>query len=153
MPNAKARNIAEALLRRSGDALISGDFEMLSKCFHFPNTIETIKGAERLENPEDLRKVFDGVRLQFRRMGVSLLERHVVAADFRDERTITSTHQTRLFNGTQLLQAPFPVFSVVTLGTDGVWRIKQSMYGLEGDATDPIYTTEVLRSHKLEKKD
>lgn len=140
-----ARRIAEDLLARTGHALVFGGFGAFALCFHIPNLFETINGLKEIRDASDLQMIYDNVRLQFRRMGVTRLHRQVIAASYRDESTVVTTHQSRLFHGTQLLQTPYPVFSVLTKAQDhGIWRIASSVYGLESGDIPRVHTADAL---------
>jgi hypothetical protein len=130
----EARSIAQVLLERAGAALMSQDFPAFTDCFEFPYDLETINGLKRLEMPEDLRIVFFNVHTQFRRIGVTQMERYVVEASFRASTTILCTHETRLFHDWYMVQKPYPVFSILSLGDDDVWRFNYGTYGLEATA-------------------
>jgi hypothetical protein len=124
------RMIAEALLARSGAAMFDRDFDRFADCFFFPNVVETIDGVQEVVRPENLRCIFDKVLREFRRNGINRMERNIIEASFRDANTISCTHQSRLLNGTHLIQRPYPVFTVIERRTDKVWRIASGVYGL-----------------------
>ena len=119
----------EQLLLRTGDALISGDFDSFLACFHLPHRIELYDGTNYLESANDLRSVFDANRTYFERIGVTKLVRICVESAFIDPETITTTHQSRLLRENELLQEPYPVYSVVKW-IDGAWKITHGKYAI-----------------------
>ncbi len=128
-----ARDVAESLLEKSGAALKNGDFDSFLECFELPQDIATFDGRKTIETPEDLQEIFDGVRALYRRRNVTQIIRQCLEAEFRDENTITTTHQSRNLSGDQLVQAPVTAYSIVKK-IDGVWRISYSQYASSDDA-------------------
>ncbi|MDJ0823821.1 MAG: hypothetical protein QNJ09_18690 [Paracoccaceae bacterium] len=121
--------ISDYLLRKTGEAFISGDFDSFAECFELPQDIETFEGQRHLETLEDLRSLFTSLQGYFRSLGVTSLERHCIEAKYRDPDTIAATHQSRLMTGSVLLRAPYPAFSVLKR-RDGVWRVAFSQYAI-----------------------
>ena len=124
-----AKRIAEELLEQTGKALMSGDFEAFSTCFALPHRIDTFDGSDVLQTLDDMEKRFFGVRSYFQDNCVTDLVRHVIEADFVDEDTIHSSHQTRVLSGTILVQAPFPNLSVLKR-VEGQWRAEATQYAI-----------------------
>ena len=124
-----ARDIANALLSRTGAALMSGDVNSFAECFHLPTTIETFEGQNVLKDFQDLKTVFEGVRRHLIRKSVTEMIRNILSADFDGEATVHTTHETRLMNGNRLVQEPYPCFSVVRrFGND--WKAISSSYAI-----------------------
>ncbi len=124
-----ARAIAQGLLAATGEALRAGDFVAFRNCFRLPQTVQTFNGSSVIETEDDLRQIFDRVRDHFARIGVTELVRHVVNVDFRDADTILSTHESRLLGGNELLETPYPVFSILHRTETG-WVIGDSNYAI-----------------------
>lgn len=127
-----AEDIAEYFLDRTGTALMTGDFDLFASCFLLPQKMETFQGRRDIETLSDLREVFDGVTLHFKRKNATQLERHCIEARFRDPDTVVSTHMSRLVSGSSLVQKPYPVMSVLKR-VDGIWQISDSMYAIEDE--------------------
>ena len=125
--------IADDLLQRTGAAMLSGDAASFTACFALPQEFETPAGKTVVNTVGHLTRVFEAVHLKYKAMGVTDMDRHVVFAEFRDKRTITFTHESRLLQGTVLLQAAFPVFSIIKLIED-TWLIASSSYGPTDDS-------------------
>ena len=124
-----ARTVAEDLLARTGQALVSGDFDAFAACFLLPNEIELFDGTNRVETIEDQRAIFDSVRAFHARQGVTQMVRRCVEADFLDADTIATTHVASLLRGNELLQPTYPVYSIVRR-VDGVWKIAHGKYAI-----------------------
>lgn len=125
--------IAEDLLQRTGAALLNGDSGAFADCFALPQVFETVSGRVVAETRGHLVRMFQAVQQKYRCMGVTDLVRHVVQAEYRDHETIAFTHESRLLQGTTLLQAPFPTFSIVKY-VDGLWLVHASSYGPTHDS-------------------
>lgn len=126
------RRITEAHLRRTALALLNGDFETFSMSFHLPHSVETFNDGGVLETSDDLRQVFENVRAQYERLGVTDIVRHCVNAEFRDASHMIATHETRLLSGATLVQAPYPVYSVLKkFGNE--WKGLHSSYAVTGN--------------------
>lgn len=145
----QARAIAENLLHRSGTALLGSDFDSFAACFEFPNDVETFNQRKTVETAQELRVIFDNVLLHFRRTGVTSMERHVLEAHRRDPDTVSCTHISHLLNGPNLLQRPYPVFSLLNRGQDGIWRITYGTYGISQEPeTEKALCADVLEMRK-----
>jgi hypothetical protein len=127
-----ATAIAEVLLERSGRGLMSGDFELFSDCFILPQDFDTFEGRRRISSVDELRAVFDGVRAHFEATQVTIMERHVVAAEFVGDDEIRSTHVSRLVAGGKILRATYPVMSIIKLTAVG-WKVASATYALPQD--------------------
>ena len=125
----EAVEIAEELLRRTGDALISGDFQSFGKCFLLPHRFDTLDGQRVAETTRDLTRIFDDVRAHFLSSGVTQLVRTCVSCQFSGPDKIYSMHESRLFRRMHLLQQPYPVLSLLRC-VDGEWKIAWSSYAI-----------------------
>ena len=134
MPNqdAEARLIAEDLLERTADALISGDFEAFHPCFVLPQIIDTSAGQVELRTLKDLRRTFDGVRGYHHRLSVTDIVRRCISADFVDPDTVMSTHSARLLSGSFLVNEAVPVLSRLQRTPEG-WKIAATQYAVAED--------------------
>lgn len=130
-----AREIADSILQKSGDALLTNDFEAFAALFTVPTTVETFEGRRVLSTLGEMRTTFEEVCRHYKTQGTTDLVRHVVAAEFVDPSTIRATVEARVLAGAQLQQAPYVIFSKY-VHQDGAWKIAESVYVLD-DA--PIY--------------
>jgi len=130
----EAKTISEALLARTGDAILSGDFETFAQCFSLPHFIATADCKTTLRTRTELRAVFDRVHEDYRRKRVTDLVRQCDVAEYRSQTRIEATHTTHMMSGPHRLMDPFPAFSVLEL-TDGAWRCAQSQYALDEQTT------------------
>lgn len=131
-----AREIAEDLLARSGQGLITGDFKLFGDCFALPKEMETFEGRRVIKTADEMEAVFNDVRAYYHKIGMTEMKRHIVDAEYRNPTTIVSTHQARLVAESELVQQPYDVLSVIAL-IDGVWRIRHSEYAIV-DSEDHI---------------
>jgi hypothetical protein len=128
----EAKSIAEDLLARSGEGLLTGDFALFANCFILPQDFDTFEGRRRIYEVEELRAVFDGVRGHFEATKVTIMERHVVAAEFVSQEEIRSTHVSRLVAGGKILKATYPVMSTIRSTSNG-WKVASASYALPPD--------------------
>ena len=124
-----ARKIAEELIYRTTDALIAGDFDTYLTCFDFPTTLESFEGNRAVNTPEDLEKVFVGIRQFLIVNNVTSLEHTFIEVEFAQSDTIHTLHETYALNGCTLVKEPFPIFSVLR-HVNGRWRVTRSCYAL-----------------------
>ena len=103
-------------------------------CFHLPQTVDTFEGPLHVETQETMQALFDGVCAFRRKRGVTALVRRIVSANFENETTIHSTHETRTLAGTLQLQDAYLCFSVITQ-IDGTWKIASCHYAV-GDTPE-----------------
>lgn len=127
-----AKSISEMLLERTGQALLTGDFEAMAQCFTLPLVHATLEGVTVLRTREDLEVLFGNVRSHFRRIGMTHMIRFCVAAEYAGPDRVNATHETHLFNRSVRLAEPFRVMSeLVRIG--GEWRIASSNYAVTRD--------------------
>ena len=126
----RAHEIASGLLQQTGDAMMRFDFPRFAAAFHVPHEIETFEGTRVLKSQEDLARVFKAVHERLRREGVTDYVRRVIIAEFRDEDTIVSTHETRWTNGMQLLMDSYPAKTTLKC-VDGSWLLYDSSYAVD----------------------
>ncbi len=128
-----AKKIAEAVLQGTGESLFKGDFAEYVNYFSLPQTIETFKGVRRISTEEDLRAVFDALRASLEKMGVTDYERRCIASEFIAPDLISTSHETRLMRGNELLHDPYPVHGRIKR-IDGQWKIVDGSYAIRGVA-------------------
>lgn len=125
-----AVEISEELLEITGAAMLASDFDAFARNFILPQYVETFEGHVLIATKEEFRLIFDAVRTHYQLKSVTQIVRRCVSAEFKDDSTILATHETRLLNGAQLAQKPFPAFSILNL-VDGRWMIKSCVYAIE----------------------
>ena len=133
----RAIETAEFLLAETGRALMTGDFALFHQYFLLPQKLETFDGERIVETLRDLQDLFDNVRGYYARTGVTDIERRCVAAAFKNSDTIEATHDSRLLAGSNLIQAPYAVFSVLQR-VDGIWKISDSKYAVIGSLSQAM---------------
>lgn len=126
--NDAAMALASEFLKRTGDAIDSGDFDAFADCFALPHELGASDGTRMIETREELKTLFDGVRARVRSEGITMMSRHCVAATFRTPDLLVTTHETRLLAGHVLVEEPYVSLSTARRGADGVWRIEASAY-------------------------
>ena len=109
---------------------MEGDFDTLKTCFALPQYMDTFDGRHFIESIDDLRDIFDNVRLYYQSKSVVELNRICVEASFRDAQTVVSTHEARMISkDAVLVQSPYPVFSILRLYDDG-WKVAYSQVAI-----------------------
>lgn len=108
---------------------MSGDGHLFADCFALPQEMDTFHGRRMMHCRADLIETFEAVVAHFRKRGVTDLARTIVAAEFADRETIHMTHVSRLLRGTELLQEPYPCFSIIRR-IDGVWLLTFTQYAI-----------------------
>ncbi len=122
--------ICEQLLKITGDALLSDDFDKFAACFQLPYFIATSDHKASIDTPEAFRELFDRTICDFRLKGVTDLVRVCESSEYRSETQIGSTHVTHLMCAAQRITDPYPTFSTIEL-IDGEWKITSSQYALD----------------------
>ncbi|APX10877.1 hypothetical protein [Tateyamaria omphalii] len=125
---ASPTEVSEALLERTGNALLSNDFNTFAACFNLPYTIETLNGRRAVESRADLSATFDAVHAHMSKQQVTIMARHCVSASFRSPDEVAATHETRLISRDILVQDPYPAFSLIKRQPDGSWQITFTSY-------------------------
>ncbi|MBV7409038.1 hypothetical protein KJP29_08595 [Maritimibacter sp. DP1N21-5] len=120
--------ISETLLERTGDALLSHDFDSFADCFFIPYGIETVNGKRTIGSRENLNLTFDAVHAHLLKQQVTIMARHCVSASFRSPNEVAATHETRLISRDILVQDPYPAFSLIKRQPNGVWKVAFTSY-------------------------
>ena len=128
-----AKDISEAILEITGDALVSGDFDAFASVFHVPQYMATMAGPVYMETKDDMRRAFDDMYAHFQTAGVDRLNRKVTEAHYVSDTTIESTHLSEVVSADGTSLGTYPVFSVIEK-IDGVWKVARSEYCLEADS-------------------
>ncbi len=131
----KSRLLAliESFFKKTGDALVSGDFDSFAECFAIPHKMESFAGTIYVNSREDLEKLFFDVCHQLQRIGTEKIERRCLEVLEKTPEELLVTHESRYLIGDQLLQEPVIAYSRVVL-EDGVWKIADGMYAFDKDS-------------------
>ena len=127
-----AQQIYQDLRDRIANSYRDNDFEALTGLIHLPYTVLSFGPVTVLENPTDLRKLFDGIRRYLSRTGITHYHRVCLVGRFTATDEIEAMHETRLLAGAQLVETPYPVKSVVRRFGDK-WKVCESDNALEPD--------------------
>ena len=125
-----AWDIAQGVMTAISEAHISGDFNSFQKYFAVPIEFETFRDTVEVKDTEELRRIFDRIQTYFQSVGLTDMVRQVLAAEFKDETTISSAHENRLMSGTTLLVDPYPGY-VTLQKTDEGWQITAGMFAIQ----------------------
>lgn len=152
MPNRvriAAKDIAEAILEITGDALVKGDFDAFASVFHVPQYMATMAGPVYMESVEDMRRAFDDMHAYFKGAGIDELNRKVTEAHYVSDTSIESTHLSEVVAADGASIGTYPVFSVLEK-IDGVWKVARSEYCLEPDTAE---ATAIAKADTSARKD
>lgn len=127
---ASAREICERQINSTAKAIFDYNFEDFEVWFALPFEFETFDAKRTIETRADLEMSFQRVHRYYRRIGATRLERRCIEAEFRDQHTLNSTHETRVMREGELLLEPYPTFVVSHL-IEGRWRIVKSTYAID----------------------
>ncbi|MEP4195572.1 MAG: hypothetical protein ABJL99_08050 [Aliishimia sp.] len=142
-----ASSIAEALLKRTGDALISGDFDAFVPWFTMPFTLETFSGKRVVDTDADFLEIFNSVFRTYQKFGVTRLERRVIEAEMQSDDLIWSTHESRGMYGTQIMHDSSVVFTIIKR-VAGVWLIADCQYAVSNTSLDQAYAQSLVPTKK-----
>lgn len=128
-----AEDIADDLLYRTGQALLSGNEADFAECFWMPVVIETIEGVTDIQTYPELIGVYRNVTQNLKGTGVTNLARSVLSARFLENDIIGSTHiSQKLSPDGEPIGKPYPVYSTLTQKLSE-WRIETSIYAILSD--------------------
>ena len=130
----EALRVANALLRQTGEALLSRDAARFAAAFSLPHRISTFDRTVVIETPGDLIRTFDKACAEYAKLGVTDCVRDCIAARFRDPDTIAHTHISHLMRGPWRVKDPYPCFSSLKR-QDGVWRVHSSDYAIDSTSS------------------
>jgi len=125
-----AREIAQAILDMTGNALLSNDFEAFAPYFQLPHLIEAAEQRRMLTTTADLRMAFDKVVEDIRLKQVTDLIRVCEVAEFRSATRLVHTHASHMMSGNLRATEPFHSYSVLDL-VGGRWLVSSSQYAVD----------------------
>lgn len=134
---AVATKLLTGLLDRSGRPLLQGGFDLFAGCFHLPQTLTTSDGMRLITTRAELESLFYDLRAYYSDIGVKMLTRRPVKAEFVNEDTIIAIHQTFVLGQEGLMRDPYEVLTILQRKEDR-WAVAYSDYALGGDLQDCI---------------
>lgn len=125
-----AYDITNPMIRETGEAVRSGDFQLYIKHFTVPFVLETFEGKHLIRSIREMEQHFEGVR-QFRaENGIVASERENISATFHDANTIALIHVSHLFLADgSLFDRPYPTYSVIRRAGDR-WLTQYCQYAV-----------------------
>ena len=125
-----ARDVAEAILELTREALLTGDCDTFCAVFHTPLPMAVSGETHLAETVEDLRQSFWSVFDRYKSLGVTDLDRSVTHAEFTSPDRIETTHTSRRIIPDAPSQEMYPVFSVIErIGHD--WKVTSVQYAID----------------------
>lgn len=129
-PPRSAYDITDPMIRETGEAIKSGDFEKYMRHFAVPFVLETFEGKHLIGSQQEMKQHFDGVRAFRAENGIAYSKRENISAEFQDDRTIALVHVSHLFLADDTrFDRPYPTYSVIR-ETDGRWLTYHCRYGV-----------------------
>ncbi len=135
--------VARHMLKVTGIALDRNDFDLFAQFFYLPHLVETFRGKQKVRTREDMRLLFDNSVYQAKLLGVTQRVRRCLSAEFREDGSFVSAHETHMMCGDQLVRDPIPAYSIKKL-VNGVWQQTFSAYAADGNSE---HTLELLTKH------
>lgn len=129
MTTLDATTIAERLLDETRLEMFGGSKALYVTRFHLPLTLETTSGSRYFETEADLHAIHDELCAHFKMIGATDHVRRVLAAEFRSEDIIHSTHESRVIQQGVLLNEPYVAFSVLRRGPHA-WQVADCSYAM-----------------------
>lgn len=133
-PARTAREISEELLEITAKALLEGDFDTFSNCFHVPHFISSAEHKTVLETREDLRRVFLSVCQDYEIKRITNLVRVCEVAEFQSATRIQATHIQHMMAGNDRVGAAMPCYSILEC-IEGQWKVASSQYAVDSKTT------------------
>lgn len=127
-----AQKILTELLDGTARPLLGGGFDAFARCFHLPQTLTTTDGMRLIRTREELRQLFYDLRGYYGEIGVEMLTRQPVRAEFANEHTILAVHQTFVIGQQGLMRDPYEVLTILQR-KEGIWAASYSDSALGGD--------------------
>lgn len=124
---------ADHLLEVTRAALVSGAPEQYCARFLVPSEIGCERGTQVLKSPEDVRDLYERVRLQMISLGATDLHRVLLNAEYLDDTTLLSEFRSQWVRGATLVGTPYQSRSTSVL-RNGVWMLKSGFYGVGSNA-------------------
>ncbi len=129
-----AHEVAARLLADTGDALMTGDFELFREQFLLPQSIATIGGTRTLRTEEDMRRTFGQIQVHYARIGLDRLDRWIEVALFDGPDEIRSCHITHMLSKSgKLLNRPILTMSRLLREGDR-WLIGGTQYTISAES-------------------
>ncbi|MEM7472662.1 MAG: hypothetical protein AAF340_15035 [Pseudomonadota bacterium] len=119
------------MVERTRSTLIEGDFDDYADSFTYPHVIITTEKTIKIEDLDDMKRLYDNIRVSYEKMGLTHASRQCLAAAFGVNGILQVTHVNHLMSGTRRLNEPIPVYSNLVEGVDGNWRIFKAEYAID----------------------
>lgn len=119
--------ICERIAEETARALLARDFESFAAAYRVPTSVDTFEGRRTLETMDELEDAFEAVCDHYEMLAVTDLVRHVVAAAFNADGSVSGAIENRVLSGALLIQAPYVIYSTY-VEADGRWKIAESVY-------------------------
>lgn len=129
MVTENATTVADDLLNRTAEGLMSAKYDVFASCFAFPYELGTALGESHLVSNEQNEKMFQRVLWFYRSEAVTHVTRDLVTAELLSNDTLLYVHISKAFKGPYLVQDPFWVLSIAKV-ISKQWKVVESRYDL-----------------------
>ena len=118
--NRALKDMAQSSLDRTGEALMTRDFDLFARFYDVPYTIATESGIAYRATRDELRAGFEDAADHYRDSGVTRMDREVEFL-VGEQNSLRFSYLTRLMAGDRLIRAAYP--NIATMKKrDGVWK-------------------------------
>jgi len=133
-PARTAREISEELLEITAKALLAGDFDTFSSCFHVPHFISSAEDKSVLKTRDDLFHVFVKVTQDYAIKRITNLVRICEIAEYQSATRIQATHIQHMMAGNDRVGEAMPCYSILE-HIEGRWKVTASQYAVDSNTT------------------
>jgi len=125
--DAKALRIAETITDKATLGLLTREFHHYRSVFDLPIEVETVSGCQIYKTDQELRELFLTICNYLQVINTTDLVRKFVAAEFLDDETLQTVHESYALQGSTRVVEPIPVMSLFKR-VDGVWKVKKTSF-------------------------
>lgn len=129
-PQSEAAEVANQLLDTSSRAVLTHDFDAFNAVVSLPYETETFGAKVVFKTQDDLRLAFFTMADDYKRRGITALQRDLISAKFTAKDQITYAYTTRLLAEHLLAADAYPNIAIAQR-VDGVWRLVASQHALD----------------------
>ena len=113
----------------TADAVLHNRFDRFLSRYTLPHIVENLSETRGIKTLQEFNRFFSNGTRYYRSLGATELDRTLLAAEQKDDLTVTCATHARARRGTELVQDSYPaLFTLIC--ENGVWKFAHSTYGI-----------------------
>ncbi|SEM48039.1 hypothetical protein SAMN04488003_101257 [Loktanella fryxellensis] len=123
------REIVQSIIDRMSTALLNDDAVQFASCFSMPVVIQTFDDQRVISGLEELRRMFDDIRLVLTNFAVTTIVQRCSDAALIGSTRISACGEGHILSDAQVILPPFPILLGLH-AVDGIWRVDTGQFAI-----------------------